>query len=216
MHAVKRFATIIGLLTAVLVLGPNAGLAHAADASPAGDVLSLGDPAAPGQIDLYLDPLCPYSGKMVQSQGEEIGRRIESGKLHVNLRFVDFLDKYSANGTYDSRAIYASFVVADQSRSSDITWRFIREFYAKDQQPEEEGDTDLSNDQLAGLAARVDAPQSAQDLIRVGLPVPFDARAIAANNLPLLRAFPKSGVPMVVIDNQPVDGESAWLDRIPR
>ncbi|WP_078353829.1 DsbA family protein [Mycobacteroides chelonae] len=216
MHAVKRFATIIGLLTAVLVLGPNAGLAHAADASPAGDVLSLGAPAAPGQIDLYLDPLCPYSGKMVQSQGEEIGRRIESGKLHVNLRFVDFLDKYSASGTYDSRAIYASFVVADQSRSSDITWRFIREFYAKDQQPEEEGDTDLSNDQLAGLAARVDAPQSAQDLIRVGLPVPFDARAIAANNLPLLRAFPKSGVPMVVIDNQPVDGESAWLDRIPR
>ncbi|OHU63087.1 thioredoxin domain-containing protein [Mycobacteroides chelonae] len=216
MHAVKRFATIIGLLTAVLVLGPNAGLAHAADASPAGDVLSLGDPAAPGQIDLYLDPLCPYSGKMVQSQGEEIGRRIESGKLHVNLRFVDFLDKYSASGTYDSRAIYASFVVADQSRSSDITWRLIREFYAKDQQPEEEGDTDLSNDQLAGLAARVDAPQSAQDLIRVGLPVPFDARAIAANNLPLLRAFPKSGVPMVVIDNQPVDGESAWLDRIPR
>ncbi|KRQ29133.1 MULTISPECIES: thioredoxin domain-containing protein [Mycobacteroides] len=216
MHAVKRFATIIGLLTAVLVLGPNAGLAHAADASPAGDVLSLGDPAAPGQIDLYLDPLCPYSGKMVQSQGEEIGRRIESGKLHVNLRFVDFLDKYSASGTYDSRAIYASFVVADQSRSSDITWRFIREFYAKDQQPEEEGDTDLSNDQLAGLAARVDAPQSAQDLIRVGLPVPFDARAIASNNLPLLRAFPKSGVPMVVIDNQPVDGESAWLDRIPR
>ena len=216
MHAVKRFATIIGLLTAVLVLGPNAGLAHAADASPAGDVLSLGDPAAPGQIDLYLDPLCPYSGKMVQSQGEEIGRRIESGKLHVNLRFVDFLDKYSASGTYDSRAIYASFVVADQSRSSDITWRFIREFYAKDQQPEEEGDTDLSNDQLAGLAARVDAPQSAQDLIRVGLPVSFDARAIASNNLPLLRAFPKSGVPMVVIDNQPVDGESAWLDRIPR
>lgn len=216
MHAVKRFATIIGLLTALLVLGPNAGLAHAADASPAGDVLSLGDPAAPGQIDLYLDPLCPYSGKMVQSQGEEIGRRIESGKLHVNLRFVDFLDKYSASGTYDSRAIYASFVVADQSRSSDITWRFIREFYAKDQQPEEEGDTDLSNDQLAGLAARVDAPQSAQDLIRVGLPVPFDARAIASNNLPLLRAFPKSGVPMVVIDNQPVDGESAWLDRIPR
>ncbi|ETZ86972.1 hypothetical protein L829_0510 [Mycobacteroides abscessus MAB_030201_1075] len=46
--------------------------------------------------------------------------------------------------------------------------------------------------------------------------MPFDARAIAANNLPLLRAFPKSGVPMVVIGNQPVDGESDWLSRIPR
>lgn len=212
----KRFATIIGLLAAVLVWGPNVGLAHAADAAPAGDVLALGDPAAPGQIDLYLDPLCPYSGKMVQDQGEEIGRRIESGKLHINLRFVDFLDKYSASGTYDSRAIYASFVVADQTRSSDTTWRFIQQIYAKDQQPEEEGDSDLSNDQLAELAGRVNAPQGAQDLIRVGLPIPFDARVIAANNLPLLRAFPKSGVPMVVIGGQPVDGESNWLNKIPR
>ncbi|OAT68963.1 serine/threonine protein kinase [Mycobacteroides immunogenum] len=216
MHVVKRLAMIIGLATAVLVCSSSVAVAHAAESVPVGDVLSIGNPEAPGQIDLYLDPLCPYSGKMVQDQGEEIGRRIESGKLHVNLRFVDFLDKYSASGTYDSRAIYASFVVADQSRSSDITWRFIRQIYAKDQQPQEEGDTDLGNDQLATLAERVNAPQAAQDLIRLGLPVPFDGRIIAANNLPLLRAFPKSGVPMVVIDGQPVDGESNWLSRIPR
>lgn len=216
MHVVKRLATIIGLLTAVLVWGPNVGLAHAADAAPAGDVLSIGNPDAPGQIDLYLDPLCPYSGKMVQDQGDEIGRRIESGKLHINLRFVDFLDKYSASGTYDSRAIYAGFVVADQSRSSETTWRFIQQIYARDHQPKEEGDTDLSNEQLAALAEQVNAPQGAQDLIRLGLPVPFDARAIAANNLPLLRAFPKSGVPMVVLDGKQVDGESDWLSRIPR
>jgi len=216
MHAVKRLAMIIGLATAVLVWTPSVAVARAAESVPAGDVLSIGNPEAPGQVDLYLDPLCPYSGKMVQDQGEEIGRRIESGKLHINLRFVDFLDKYSASGTYDTRAIYASFVVADQSRSSDVTWRFIRQIYAKDQQPQEEGDTDLGNDQLATLAERVNAPQAAQDLIRLGLPVPFDGRVIAANNLPLLRAFPKSGVPMVVINGQPVDGESNWLSRIPR
>ncbi len=207
---------IIGLATAVLVWTPSVAVARAAESVPAGDVLSIGNPEAPGQVDLYLDPLCPYSGKMVQDQGEEIGRRIESGKLHINLRFVDFLDKYSASGTYDTRAIYASFVVADQSRSSDVTWRFIRQIYAKDQQPQEEGDTDLGNDQLATLAERVNAPQAAQDLIRLGLPVPFDGRVIAASNLPLLRAFPKSGVPMVVINGQPVDGESNWLSRIPR
>lgn len=216
MRALKRLTTLIGLVAAVLVLGPTTALAHAADASPAGDVLSLGDPAAPGQIDLYLDPLCPYSGKMVQDQGAEIGRRLESGTLHINLRFVDFLDKYSASGTYDSRAIYATYVVADQSRSSDTTWRFIQQIYTRGQQPDEEGDTDLSNDQLAELAGRVNAPQGAQDQIRLGLPIPFDARAIAANNLPILRQFPKSGVPLVAIDNQPVDGESDWLSRIPR
>lgn len=209
------FAMMLGLLAALLVWGPGIGRAYAADASPAGDVLSIGDPGAPGQIDLYLDPLCPYSGKMVREQGAEIGRRIEAGQLHVNLRLVNFLEKYSASGTYDTRAIYAAFVVADHSRSSDITWRFIEQTFSADQQPHEEGPTDLSNDQLAGLADRAGAPPSAQDMIKLGLPVPYDARIIAANNLPLLRGFPEPGVPLVVIDGNPVDGNSDWLGRLP-
>nr|MDT0525832.1 hypothetical protein [Streptomyces sp. DSM 41633] len=72
-------ATALILLAAVVMWGPGAGRAYAAQASPAGDALSIGDPAAPGQIDLYLDPLCPYSGKMIRDQGAEIGRRIEAG-----------------------------------------------------------------------------------------------------------------------------------------
>lgn len=206
---------LLGLLSAVLVWGPNPGRAYAAEASPAGDVLSIGNPAAPGQIDLYLDPLCPYSGKMVRDLGAEISRRIEDGKLHINLRFVNFLEKYSASGSYDSRAIYASYIVADHSQSSDVTWRFIEAIYAADQQPKEKGQTDLSNDQLAGLADRAGAPPSAQDMIKLGLPVPYDAHTIAANNLPLLRQLPDSGVPLVVIDGKSLDGNSDWLDQLP-
>ncbi|MCV7001991.1 thioredoxin domain-containing protein [Mycolicibacterium alvei] len=205
---------MVGLLAVALVWGPGVGRAYAAEAATAGDVLSIGDPAAPGQIDLYLDPLCPYSGKMVQEQGAEIGRRIEDGKLHVNLRLVNFLEKYSASGTYDSRAIYAAFIVADHSRSSDITWRFIEQIFAADQQPEEQGATDLSNDQLAGLADRAGAPPSAQDMIKLGLPIPFDGHAIGTNNLPLLRGFPEPGVPLVAIDGNSVDGNSDWLAQL--
>ncbi|MGV0811027.1 thioredoxin domain-containing protein [Mycolicibacterium boenickei] len=211
----RAIAAVLSLVAAVLMWSPGAGRAYAADASPAGDVLSIGDPAAPGQIDLYLDPLCPYSGKMVQEQGDEIGRRIEAGQLHINLRFVNFLEKYSASGTYDTRAIYAAYIVADHSQSSAITWQFIQQIFSADQQPQEEGPTDLSNDQLAGLADRVGAPPSAQDMIKLGLPIPYDARTIAANNLPLLRAFPEPGVPLVVIDGDPVDGNSDWLDQLP-
>jgi protein-disulfide isomerase len=202
-------------MVALLMCGPTAGVAHAAVAAPAGDAISIGDPDALGQIDLYVDPLCPYSGKMVRAQGGEIGKRVEAGTLRVNLRFVDFLDKYSASGTYDSRAIYAAYVVADQSRSSDITWRFVQSIYSADQQPKEKGPTDLSNDQLADLANRVGAPQPAQDLIRVGLPIGHDPRAVAANNLTVLHQFPKPGVPLVVINGQPVDGESEWLAQLP-
>lgn len=208
---------LMGLLAALLVVwGPSAGNAYAAEASAAGDVISLGNPAAPGQVELYLDPLCPFSGKMVREQGAEIGRRIEAGKLHVNLRFVNFLEKYSASGTYDSRAIYAAYLVADHSQSSDTTWRFIEQIYSADQQPREKGPSDLSNDQLAGLADRVGAPQSAQDMIRLGLPIPYDAHTIATNNHALLSQFPDPGVPLVVIDNKAVDGNSGWLDQLPR
>jgi protein-disulfide isomerase len=206
---------MLGLVMALLVSGPSAGSAHASAATPAGDVISIGDPNALGTVDLYVDPLCPYSGKMVRSQGDDIARRLEDGSLHVNLRFVNFLEKYSASGTYDARAIYAAYAVADQSQSSDVVWRFVERIYAADQQPREGGATDLSNDQLADLAAAVGAPQQAVDLIRVGVPIGHDPHAIAANNLVLLREFPEPGVPLVVIDGQPVDGESDWLQRLP-
>lgn len=201
-------------VTVALVCGPSAGVAQAAAAIPVGEVISIGDPHALRNIDLYVDPLCPFSGLMIQEQGAEIGQRIEAGTLHVNLRLVSFLEKYSASGTYDSRAIYAAFVVAGQSQSSDITWRFVQQIFSAEQQPEEGGATDLSNDQLAALAAGVGAPQPALDLIRIGLPIGHDARVIAANNLALLHQFPEPAVPLVVIDGQPVDGTSEWLGQV--
>src|ERR1700712_4012 len=208
----RALGAALGVMVTLLMCGPSAGSAHAAVASPTGDAISIGDPDALGQIDLYVDPLCPFSGRMVQAQGGEIARRLEAGTLRVNLRFVDFLDKRSASGTYDDRAIYAAYVVADRSRSSDVTWRFVQLIYSKDQQPKEKGPTDLSNDQLAELATRVGAPRQAQDLIRVGLPIGYDPHAVAANNLTLLHQFPEPGVPLVVIDGRPVDGNRAgWL-----
>jgi hypothetical protein len=204
----------LGVMVALLMWNAT-GLAHAAEAAPVGDAVSIGDDNALGQIDLYVDPLCPYSGKMIRAQGDEIGKRIEAGLLRVNLRYVDFLDKYSASGTYGSRAIYATYVVANQSKASDITWRFVEQIYSADLQPKEGGSTDLSNDQLADLADRVGAPQQALVLIRIGLPIGYDPHAIAAHNFTILRTFPKPGVPLVVIEDQPVDGESDWLAQLP-
>jgi hypothetical protein len=211
----RALGAVLGVMVTLLMCGPVVGLAHAAVAGPAGDAISIGDPDALGQIDLFVDPLCPYSGKMVRAQGDEIGRRIEAGTLRVNLRFVDYLDKYSASGAYDNRAIYAAYVVADRSRDSDITWRFVQLIYSAGQQPKENGPTDLSNDQLADLANRVSAPQPAQDLIRVGLPIGYDPHAVAADNFNVLHQFPKPGVPLVVINGRPVDGESDWLAELP-
>ncbi|ORB67120.1 serine/threonine protein kinase [Mycolicibacterium tusciae] len=211
----RALGAVLGVIAALLMCGPTAGVAQAAVAAPAGDAIAIGDPHALGVVDLYVDPMCPFSGQMVQEQGDEISQRIENGMLRVNLRFVNFLDKYSASKTYDIRATYATFVVADQSRLSDTTWRFVQQIFSAEQQPQEGGPTDLDNNQLAELANRVGAPPPARDLIRLGLPIGYDARAIAANNLALLREFPEPGVPTVVIDGAPIDGNTDWLDQLP-
>ncbi len=91
----------------------------------------------------------------------------------------------------------------------------MQQIFSDEQQPEEGGDTDLDNNQLADLANRVGAPPPAQDLIRLGLPIGFDARAIAANNLTALREFPEPGVPLIVTNGEPVDGNTDWLDKLP-
>ncbi len=214
-RTVRALGAVLGVIAALLMCGPTAGVAHAAVAAPAGDAIAIGDPHALGVVDLYVDPMCPFSGELVREQGDEIGRRIEDGTLRVNLRFVDFLDKYSASKTYDIRAIYAAFVVADQSRSSEVTWGFVQQIFSAEQQPQEGGATDLDNNQLAELADRAGAPQLAQDLIRLGLPIGYDARAVAASNLAVLRQNPEPGVPTVMINGAVVDGESDWLDRLP-
>lgn len=203
----RALGLILGMLAALL-WAPIAGVAQAAVATPAGDVISIGDPHALGQVDLFLDPLCPFSGQLIREQGDDIGQRVENGSLRINLRLVNFLEKYSASGTYDTRAIYAAFVVAGQSQTSEVTWRFVQQIFSAELQPHEGGATDLDNNQLADLAAGVGAPPAALDLIRIGLPIGYDARVIAANNLALLQEFPEQGVPLVVIDGQPVDGNS--------
>ena len=151
-RTIRALGAVLGVIAALLMCGPTTGIAQAAIAAPAGDAIAIGDPHALGVVDLYVDPMCPFSGEMVREQGDEIGQRIEDGRLRVNLRFVDFLDKYSASKTYDIRAIYAAFVVADQSRSSEVTWRFVQQIFSAEHQPEEGGPTDLDNNQLAELA----------------------------------------------------------------
>jgi hypothetical protein len=53
-------------------------------------------------------------------------------------------------------------------------------------------------------------------MTRLGLPIPYDAHTIAANNLVLLGQFPEPGVPLVVIDNKTNNGNSDWLDQLLR
>lgn len=214
-RSTRSLVGLLALVAALLVCGPTAP-ANAAAASPDGDAIAVGDPDALGHIDLYLDPLCPYSGKLIREKGDQIATRIESGALRVNLRFVDFLDHYSASGSYDTRAINAAYVVSDQSRSSDVTWRFVERIYSADQQPKEKGATDLTNDDLADLAAEAGAPPSATNAIRVGVPIGYDPRGIAARNYAVLHTFPEPGVPLVVLDDQPVDADSDWLAKLPR
>jgi hypothetical protein len=92
----------------------------------------------------------------------------------------------------------------------------VEAIFSAEHQPHGGGDTDLDNNQLAELANRAGVAPLAQDLIRIGLPIGFDAHAIAANNLAALRQFPEPGVPTIVVNGgAPVDGNSDWLGQLP-
>ncbi|WP_254854194.1 DsbA family protein [Nocardia donostiensis] len=127
--------------------------------------IRLGRTDAAKTIDLYEDPLCPACGSLEHLYGQEIAQKMDEGKLAVRYRFVNFLDPRSESKDYSTRAIAALQCVA--SAGSGPTYAKFHHALFTDRQPEE-GGADLSNNDLAALAAEVGAPEPAHQCITSG------------------------------------------------
>ncbi len=124
----------------------------------------------------------------LRDQGAEIGRRIDGRQAPAITQARPIFLKSTLRPRHLRAAagIYAAFIVADHSKSSDITRRFIEQIFSADQQPKEKGLTDLSNgDQLASVwpIAPCAAVSAGHD--QAGAPHPLrrpgDGYAIASN-----------------------------------
>ncbi|MEU1981957.1 thioredoxin domain-containing protein [Nocardia sp. NPDC019395] len=124
----------------------------------------LGLPDAPKTLEIYEDPICPGCGNLEHLYGQELSQKIDEGKLAVRYRFVNFLDPKSAAGDYSTRATAALQCVADSG--SGVVFSKFHETLFTTRQPEE--GSDLSDDELATIAAEAGAPASAGDCITTG------------------------------------------------
>jgi protein-disulfide isomerase len=146
-------------------------------------------------IDLYEDGLCPACQQFETQFGQQVMKAVDEGKLTVRYHFVNFLDAKSASGDYSTRAAAAFQCVAAvpvTRAPKGLFLNFHTAMFSKGTQPEEGGDTDLSNAQIADIARKKGAPQSAATCITSGERI-SQAKTTAAASAATLKALAPNG-----------------------
>ena len=111
--------------------------------------VTVGNPSAPGTIDLYLDFQCPACAQYEQLAGATIEELVASGQAKVVYHPVAYLNRFSST-QYSSRSSAAAGCAAD----AGVLPRFAQLLYAN--QPPEGGDG-LPEDQLVALGTQAGA-----------------------------------------------------------
>ncbi|WP_324192270.1 DsbA family protein [Nocardia puris] len=125
----------------------------------------LGKPDARNTLEIYEDPLCPACGTLETVYGQEIAQKMDEGALAVRYRYVNFLDAKSGSKDYSTRAIAANECVAEAG-DGPVYSKFHEALFG-DKQPSE-GGSDLTNQDLATLAADSGAPDAVISCITTG------------------------------------------------
>ena len=176
----------------------------------AGVTVAVGAPKV--AIELYSEPLCPPCAEFHATDGKAVDAAVDSGKLAVTYRTLTFLDQRSASGDYSTRAAAALICVGRfDGKIPGLYQDFYGALFSPGTQPQENGNTDLTNGQLADLARRNGASTKAATCIRDG---GEKATAIAANTTGQseLAAAGGSGTPSVVHNGKTVDHRyPGWL-----
>ena len=154
-------------------------------------------------VDVYLDPLCPFCGEFGTTVQPEL---VAMEGVTVVYHPVAFMDSYSSDGSYSTRASSAIQEVA--GGAPDRIHAFLQQLWAH--QPAE-GST-LTDEQLAQLAADAGVPADVTslfalhryaDAVKEGSAAASDAGVV--------------GVPYVLIDGEPFSPGvgSGWDTTVP-
>jgi serine/threonine-protein kinase len=128
------------------------------------DGVRIGYPTAPVTIDIFDEPICPPCSRFVTSSSADLQRAVNAGKIVLRYHLLNFLDGRSASGDYSTRAVAASFCIAETKNSTTYP-NFYVDLFASNFQPAEHASTDRSDAELAHLAQSVGAPTSVGDCI---------------------------------------------------
>jgi protein-disulfide isomerase len=200
---------IVGLLVAIIVSVVNAvgGTSSATGDAPtklvtpanttAAGAITLGNPAAPVKVEIYLDYMCPFCGRFERANAVEIDRLLADGTIRLELYPLSFLDKASSETRYSTRTANAIATVAD--RTPDKVLAFNQALFA--QQPHE-GSMGLTDAQIAGLARGAGIPQDVVDTFAARTFEPWIAQVTE-------KAFASgiTGTPTVKVNGQVFKGD---------
>ena len=132
--------------------------------------------------------------------------------MHYHL--LNYLDPMSASGDYSTRALAASLCVASANDPKPYT-AFYADLFASSFQPEENGSSDPSDDELAQRAESAGASSTVADCIKSGEKLGA-AKTKATNAYDALKGLMSSPSTPQVFDGQTkVDtSDSEWLNRL--
>ncbi|WP_072691493.1 DsbA family protein [Rhodococcus marinonascens] len=169
-------------------------------------VVLLGRPDAAVSIDLFEDPMCPYCGELENRNGQELAQAIDDGKVAVRYHILNFLNQLSASGDYSTRAVAASQCVADTGDAIAYS-AFHSALFSPANQPQENGSSDHTNEDLAQMAREAGASDAAVQCISTGANVE-QAAIDAEAGRQALAASGAQGTPAVVKDGTVIDALS--------
>lgn len=203
--------------TATQAEGYGASTQSVATASADGVVTVTKPGSTPkATIDVYEDALCPACAELERQFGQQINQQLDNGNLTVNYHMVDFLNRSSHSGDYSSRAAGALLCVAQDSGAQPGVYMALHSaLFAPENQPAENGSSDLSNQQLADLAKTAGASDQAQTCISTGANTQAAATAAATfmTNLGTITGG-RAGTPTVIYNGAPVTLNSDWLTKL--
>lgn len=225
---VVAVALIAIVLVVGLVLNKKQGAAPVTDhplstsstASVTDGVVTVTAGKAKVTIDLFEDGICSGCRQFEAQYGQQITKAVDEGKLTVRYHFLNFLNPQSASKDYSTRAAAALECVAavpPAQAPKGLFLNFHTTMFAAGTQPAEGGSADLSNTDIAALAVKAGAPQSAVSCITSGATL-ARAKATAEAGAALLAKAVGSdawGTPAVMKDGVLLNIDSTdWLTTV--
>ncbi|OOK76947.1 thioredoxin family protein [Mycobacterium kansasii] len=98
------------------------------------DGVFVGSSAAATTIDIFNEPICPPCGAFIRSYASDIETAVADKKLAVRYHLLNFLDDQSHTKNYSTRAVAASYCVADQN-DPKVYSDFYAALFGSDFQP---------------------------------------------------------------------------------
>lgn len=161
-------------------------------------------------IDEYQDPICPPCARFWEDNGMQVSIAVATGKVALRLHSVNFLDDRSASGDYSTRADASLLAIADLAGPNEVI-RWQTALYSSIVQPPEDGDFDITNDELGDLATVLGMGQGVTDAV-VGDDYHAKALAAAAVSYDELAKTGQSSVPATFSGGRLIDtSRRSWL-----